>query len=142
MDRQRIAEIVSEAVLMNAGQSLSDEKIDAIAKYIFNNLEGTISREDIPKKGEENRVVISSIGRDQPGVVASISNILSKNKVNILEINQTLVGGNFAMLMVVDISGCPAGFEGLKKELKGEAEHSGYKIFVQFERLLSAVQRI
>ena len=47
------------------------------------------------------KVIITVVGVDTVGIIAGISAYLARNKVNILDISQTVVGGFFNMMMVV-----------------------------------------
>ena len=48
-----------------------------------------------------NRIVISVIGRDCPGVVYAITSALAKEKCNIEELSQTILKGQFASIFIV-----------------------------------------
>jgi phosphoserine phosphatase len=50
-----------------------------------------------------SRLVITSIGKDRPGIVANISKVLSENNVNILKTRASTLGDLFVMVMLVDI---------------------------------------
>ena len=54
-----------------------------------------------------NRVlaIVSVLGRDQKGVVARISTYLADQDINIEDIEQRVVRGQFLMDMLVDITG-------------------------------------
>ena len=49
-------------------------------------------------------VVVTVIGIDRTGIVASISNILAENNVNMEDISQTILDKYFAMIMLVDVA--------------------------------------
>ncbi len=48
-----------------------------------------------------NRIVISVIGRDCPGVVYAITSALAKEKCNIEELSQTILKGQFASIFII-----------------------------------------
>jgi len=48
-----------------------------------------------------NRLVITSIGKDRPGIVAGISKVLSQHNANILKTRASTLGGLFVMVMLV-----------------------------------------
>jgi len=50
------------------------------------------------------RSVVTIIGKDKVGIIANIAGLLADKKVNILDINQTVMQEFFTMLMLVDIS--------------------------------------
>lgn len=45
-------------------------------------------------------IAVSVIGRDRPGIVASVSNVLYLNHCNIEELSQTAIKGQFAMILI------------------------------------------
>ena len=49
-----------------------------------------------------DRTVITVVGKDGVGIIAKVCDYLASNKVNILDISQTITGGFFNMMMVVD----------------------------------------
>ena len=67
------------------------------------------------------RAVITVIGSDQIGIIAEISNILAKNRVNIMDISQTIMQDIFTMIMMVDITELNTDYSKLSEllELKG-----------------------
>lgn len=70
------------------------------------------------KKEEKNHHVITVIGKDAKGIVAQVSNLLWENQINIEEIKQGIIKGNFFMIMVVDLQEGQVNFSKLSKELK------------------------
>ena len=58
-------------------------------------------------------VIVSVLGRDQKGVVARISTHLAERDVNIEDIEQRVVRGQFMMDMLVDISGASVSLDEL-----------------------------
>ena len=51
------------------------------------------------------KTVITVVGKDGVGIIAKVCNYLASNNVNILDISQTITGGFFNMMMVVDPAG-------------------------------------
>ena len=45
--------------------------------------------------------IITVVGKDQVGIIAKVCSFLAEDKVNILDISQTIVSGWFNMMMVV-----------------------------------------
>lgn len=86
------------------------------------------------------RAVITVTGMDRTGIVASISNTLAENDVNILDIKQTIMDDLFTMIMLVDIS--KTDFIKLKEELNKLGEKIGVKIIAQHEDIFRYMHRI
>jgi len=88
-------------------------------------------------------VVITVLGKDRVGIVAEISGVLYQNNVNILDINQKILGEEiFAMTMLVDISLCKVSFAELKEQLGNKGEEIGLKIVAQHEDIFKFMHRI
>ena len=50
------------------------------------------------------KAVLTVIGRDTIGIIAKVSGYLAENKINILDISQTIMEEIFTMVMLVDLS--------------------------------------
>ncbi len=58
------------------------------------------------------KCIVTVLGKDTVGIIAKVCTYLAENKINILDISQTIIQGYFNMMMIVDVSGI------LKKILK------------------------
>ena len=45
--------------------------------------------------------IITVVGSDKVGIIATVSSFLSEHKINIEDITQTILSGNFVMMMMV-----------------------------------------
>ncbi len=88
------------------------------------------------------RAIISVIGVDQRGIIAEVSTLLADKKVNILDINQTILDEYFTMTMLVDLESLEIPLEELKKELKTKGEELGVSIKLQHEDIFRSMHRI
>ena len=52
------------------------------------------------------KAVVTVVGKDRVGIIASVCVKLAEYHVNVLDISQTVMQGYFTMMMVVDVSGC------------------------------------
>lgn len=91
---------------------------------------------------ESQKLIISVIGRDQVGIIASISAILAENSINILDINQTILQGFFTMVMVVDSASSKIDIAELREILKTKAQEMNLEITVQHEDIFKFMHRI
>jgi glycine cleavage system transcriptional repressor len=69
-------------------------------------------------------IAVSVIGRDRPGILASVSRVLYQNRCNIEDLSQTVTRGQFAMILIASASNGEA-LGGLKRdlaELAGEVD--------------------
>lgn len=96
----------------------------------------------IPSEGSANRLIISVFGVDHPGIVAGVAEILSEAQCSIIDINQTVVQGKFAMVIIADASRSRSSITDLKDRLRREGEQLGVHIYAQREDLFNAMHRI
>jgi len=94
------------------------------------------------REGSSNRLVISVFGVDHPGIVAAVSQILAESNCSIIDINQTVVEGKFAMVIIADASRAQESVTALKERLKSEGEKLGVRIYAQREDLFNAMHRV
>lgn len=86
--------------------------------------------------------IITVLGKDQVGIIAKICLCLSSNKINILDISQTIVKDYFNMLMIVDINNSTKKFEDLTEDLKNLGDEIGVNIKLQHEDIFNSMHRI
>ena len=95
-----------------------------------------------PTEGSSNRMVISVFGLDHPGIVAGVAQILAEADCSIVDINQTVVQGKFAMVIIADTTRARESAAELKERLRREGEKLGVRIYAQREDLFNAMHRI
>jgi ACT domain-containing protein len=93
-------------------------------------------------EGSSDRMIISVFGVDHPGIVAGVSQILAEAGCSIVDINQTVVQGKFAMIIVANIARARESATELKERLRREGEKLGVRIYAQREDLFNAMHRV
>ena len=88
------------------------------------------------------KAIVTVIGKDKPGIIAKVSTCLAENSVNIEDISQTLMQGNFTMLMLCDLSGAKKSLQQLKDSLVKLGSQIGVSIHVQHEDIFNAMHKI
>ena len=88
-----------------------------------------------------NRAIITVLGSDRPGIVASVTGELADREANILDISQTILQGTFTMTMLVDL-GDSVDFSELKAALDGLSEKLGVQITLQREEVFRFMYRL
>lgn len=88
------------------------------------------------------RSIVTVIGRDTVGIIASVCAILAAERVNILDISQTVLQDYFTMIMIVDTSECRIPFAELSDKLRAEGEKKSLDIRIQREDIFEAMHRI
>jgi ACT domain-containing protein len=92
--------------------------------------------------GSAERLIVSVFGVDHPGIVAGVSQILAEADCSIIDINQTVVQGKFAMIIIADISRAKESATALKDRFRTAGERLGVRIYAQREDLFNAMHRI
>ena len=88
------------------------------------------------------RAIVTVIGKDRVGIIASICALLAENGVNILDISQTILQEYLTMVMLVDTAGSAAPFDQLSNALKARGEDQNLSIRIQREDIFEAMHRI
>ena len=98
--------------------------------------------ETATREGSSDRLVISVFGMDHPGIVAGAAQILAEAGCSIVDINQTVVQGKFAMVIIANTSRSQLSVTELKDRLRSEGEKLGVHIYAQREDLFNAMHRV
>lgn len=88
------------------------------------------------------KAVVTVVGKDMVGIIAKVSDRLSKHNVNILDITQSVHGDIFAMIMYVDIGGCDIPFTSLVDEMQAVGSSMGVQIHTMHEDIFNSMHRI
>ena len=88
------------------------------------------------------KTIISVVGKDTVGIIASVCTYLAENGCNILDISQTITGGYFNMMMIVDYSASARQFSEIREDLKKLGTRIGVEIHVQREEKKKKMHRI
>ena len=89
-----------------------------------------------------SRLVVSVFGVDHPGIVAAVAQVLADTECSIVDINQTVVRGKFAMVIIADAARAKQSVAELKERLRAEGDRLGVRIYAQREDLFNAMHRI
>jgi len=88
------------------------------------------------------KALISVTGLDATGIIARVATKLYELNINILDITQTILGGYFTMMMVVDLDGADKTFEEINLELEPVREELKMSIHMQRMDIFDAMHRI
>ena len=89
-----------------------------------------------------NKVIITVVGKDTVGIIARVCTYLADNKINILDISQTIVSGYFNMMMITDMGNASVDFERIVDELNTLGDNIGVKIKAQKEEIFESMHRL
>ena len=88
------------------------------------------------------KAIVTVVGKDQVGIIASVCIKLADYNVNVLDISQTVMQGYFTMMMAVDVSICNVPLAELVTKMDEVGKGMGLSIRVQREDIFEAMHRI
>jgi ACT domain-containing protein len=150
---------ITRAIYDRLGSSADEHTVEQLVTEIYRAVEPSLgangttpsvrrattsatSVEASTNPGSSSRIIISVFGVDHPGIVAGVAEILSEAQCSIVDINQTVVQGKFAMVIIADASRAQSSVTDLKDRLRSEGEKLGVHIYAQREDLFNAMHRI
>jgi len=86
--------------------------------------------------------IITVVGNDKVGIIAKVSAFLAERGINIEDISQTILSGNFVMMMMVNLSSCSKELKEVKKELAELGGALNVSISLMHEKVFSAMHRV
>ena len=86
--------------------------------------------------------IITVVGSDKVGIIAKVSQFLSDHKINIADITQTILSGNFVMMMMVDLEKSDITIDELRTKMNKTAQEMGVEINIMSEKVFSAMHRV
>jgi len=88
------------------------------------------------------KALISVTGLDATGIIARVSTRLYEMNINILDITQTILGGYFTMMMIVDLDGAHKTFSEIDEALTPIRDEMNMTIHMQRMDIFDAMHRI
>jgi ACT domain-containing protein len=93
------------------------------------------------KKRKE--IIVTVIGRDEVGIVARIATALAEASINIIDINQTILGGEiFAMTLLADRIKSGLSLPEITEKLQGSVAGMSLKVTVQDSEVFQYMHRV
>ncbi len=144
---------ITRAVYGRLGAGADERVVEGLVTDIYRAVEPSVAGEGAGvrtgereraarEEGSAGRLIVSVFGIDHPGIVAAVSQILAEAQCSIIDINQTVVQGKFAMVIIADISRARESATALKDRFRAEGERMGVRIYAQREDLFNAMHRI
>ncbi len=88
------------------------------------------------------KVVITVVGVDRTGIIATVSQIMAEHQINILTINQVILDGIFNMAMIVDMEQATIDLDALQAILKEKGDALGVEIRAQNQAIFDAMHQV
>ena len=145
---------ITRAVYDRLGGAVDDATVEQLVTDIYSQVQTTNNNSAAKleadrgagqfnqAEGSSDRMVISVFGLDHPGIVSGVSQILAEARCSIIDINQTVVQGKFAMVIIADTSRASDSTAELKDRLRLAGQKLGVNIYAQREDLFNAMHRI
>ncbi len=148
---------LTKAVYSRLGTSADEQTVEQLVTEIYREIEPFVStngssytpqsystsRSVTPQtEGSSDRMIITVFGVDHPGIVAGVADVLAEANCSIVDIDQTVVQGKFAMVIIANISRAAESATELKERLRQAGEKLGVHIYAQREDLFNAMHRI
>ena len=150
---------ITRAVYDHLGAAAEEQTVEQLVTDVYSQIEpflqtNGLSYSSIPslpnsgsvsdsrEGGSSDRLIISVFGVDHPGIVAGVAQILAEANCSIVDINQTVVQGKFAMVIIGDASRARESTTELKERLRKAGEKLGVRIYAQREDLFNAMHRV
>ena len=86
--------------------------------------------------------IVTVIGKDRVGIIAAVCIKLAGLNINVLDISQTIMQGNFTMIMAVDVSQATASFAEIRDALAELGKEMELSIRIQREEIFNAMHSI
>jgi ACT domain-containing protein len=143
---------ITRAVYGRLGAQADERTVEALVMDVYRAIEPVVGEGGGAERGaagggeraegRADRLIVSVFGVDHPGIVAAVSQILAEARCSIIDINQTVVQGKFAMVIVADIARAGESVTALKDRFRSEGDRLGVHIYAQREDLFNAMHRI
>ncbi len=140
MPNQELLYKISSDIFAELGDSFDETKAEQLVTRIYRTVEPFIANQTL--NSSANRIVVSVFGKDHAGIVSKVTEILAETNCSIVDINQTLVGDKFAMIIVANTTDASETVASLKEKFRLAGDASGVRIYVQREDLFNAMHRI
>ena len=88
------------------------------------------------------KAIVTVVGKDRIGIIASVCSLLAQYQVNILDISQTVMQGYFTMMMVVDVSASTLPLAELAQKMEEKGKSMNLSIRLQREDIFDAMHKV
>ncbi|HEY6231792.1 MAG TPA: ACT domain-containing protein [Pyrinomonadaceae bacterium] len=150
---------LTKAVYSRLGPGADEQTVEQLVTDVYREIEPALGTRELSysstqsfptsnsidsrsPEGSADRMIISVFGVDHPGIVAGVSQILAEADCSIVDINQTVVQGKFAMVIIANSARARESAAELKDRLRREGENLGVRIYAQREDLFNAMHRV
>lgn len=92
---------------------------------------------------KRREIIVTVIGRDEVGIVAKIATTLAESGINIIDINQKILGGEiFAMTLLADRVKSKLALPEISERLQASVAGMALKVTVQDSEVFQYMHRV
>lgn len=148
MNEEQIIYEITKAVYGRLGATVDRATVEDLVADVYRAVRPSLgSGEPAPassvdNRGSKDRIIVSVFGLDRPGIVSGVSSVLADADCSIVDINQTVVGGKFAMVLVANSERSTFGVAEIKDRFRELGQRLGVRIYAQREDLFNAMHRV
>ena len=88
------------------------------------------------------KLIVTVVGKDRVGIIASVTKILADNNVNILSINQNVLDGFFNMILFAEANESKIKLVDLQQKLREQGEAIGVEIKTQHQDIFDVMHKV
>ena len=88
------------------------------------------------------KTVLSVLGKDRKGIVATVATTLYEADANIDDISQTILGDMFSMTMMVTVNESVCSFNDLQERLTADGEKLGLQVKLQRQDVFDFMYKV
>ena len=143
---------ITRAVYGRLGAQADERTVEHLVTDIYRAIEPVVGQGNgagtreaggaVAAEGSSSRLVVSVFGVDHPGIVAGVAQVLAESECSIIDINQTVVSGKFAMVIIADSSRAKQSVTELKESFRAAGDRLRVRIYAQREDLFNAMHRV
>lgn len=141
----RFSEDELRKITLNAIEELGEKASPDLVKKVISRAVSSQSSNDKKPAGNsvtEGRAILTAFGMNKPGIVAAITNEISKYECDIQDLTQKLMDDFFTMIMILDISTSTLDFVQIQENMSRLADEMKIKVYLQHEDIFRAMHRI
>src|SRR5258707_13005338 len=146
---------ITRAIYERLGPSVDESAVEQLVTEIYQTVapalqqngsrstsissSGSSFGETATREGSSDRLIISVFGMDHPGIVAGAAQIFAGAGCSIVDINQTVGQGKFAMVIISNTSRSQLSVTELKDRLRSAGEKIGRDTYAHREDFFNAM---
>ena len=139
LSEQEIRKITLQAIA-DLGDKATPDRVKEVVNKVVNS--GSLNTPQSSEPKTDGKVILTSFGMNHPGIIAGVTQVLSKANVDITDLSQKLMGEFYTMIIILDISNSPMDLSDLQNDLNKVAEELKIKIYLQHEDLFRYMHRV